>query len=94
MPKLSVMEDRLNIFGFLGFMPKTSSYGELFKFALICDLIENRNVVTFCDHMSYCDSKTVRRNVFNCLLLFSTNPFDHGAYCVRGLNCTLYTRRK
>ena len=36
----------------------------------------------------------LRRNVFCCLLLFSINQFDQGAYGVRGLNCTLSTRQK
>ena len=31
---------------------------------------------------------------FNWRLLFSTSPLDHGAYGVRGLNCTLYVRQK
>ena len=94
MPKLSRLEDRLNIFGSLGFMPKTSSYAERFKFVLFCELNANGNVSNICDHVSCCDSRTMRKNVFSCLLLISANPFDHGAFGVRGLNCTLYTRQK
>ena len=36
----------------------------------------------------------MKTHVFNWQLLFSTNPLDHGAYSVRGLNCTLYVRQK
>ena len=94
LPKISVVVDRLNIFGFLCFMPKTSSYSERFKFVLTCERNANGNVLTFCDYGSYCESKTVHSKTFSCLLIFSTNPFDHGAYGVRGLNCTLYVRQK
>ena len=38
-------------------------------------------------------SKTVQRNVFNWQIVFSTNPFDNGAYGVCGLNCALYVRQ-
>ena len=75
-------------------MPKKSSYGERFILVLTCELNAKRNVFTFCDHVSYCESKTVQRNVFNCLLKFSTSHFDRGAYDVRGLNCTLYMQHK
>ena len=44
--------------------------------------------------VSYCESRTVRRNVFNWQLQISTCPLDHGAYGVHGLNCTLYVRQK
>ena len=49
---------------------------------------------TFCDHVSYCESKTVQRNIFKWRLLFSTSPLDHGAYGVHGLTCILYVRQK
>ena len=75
-------------------MPKTSSSDENFLFVLICEFNANGNVFSFRDQVSYCDSKTVHENVFNFLLLASTNPFEHGAYGVRGVNCTLYTRQK
>ena len=65
-------------------MPKTSSYGKSFMFFLACELYANGKVLTFCDHVSYWESKTVRKNVFNCRLLFSTSTFDSGAYGVRG----------
>ena len=48
----------------------------------------------FYDHVSYCESKTVRKNLFSFLLLSSTNPFDLGSYSVRGLNCTWCVRQK
>ena len=81
-----MVEDRLNIIELLGSMPKKSSYCAMFMLALIWELNKNGIVLTFCDHVSYCDSKTVRKNVLFCLLLFSTHPFDHSAYGVRGLN--------
>ena len=63
-------------------------------FVRTCELKANENIFTFCDNLSYCESRTVRRNVFNWRLLFSTSPLDHGAYSVRGLNCTLYVQQK
>ena len=79
--------------GFFGFWPNTSSYGERFVLVLTCELNPKGNTFTFCDHVSYCESKTVRRNAFNWRLQFSTSPLDHGAYGVRGLNCTLSVRQ-
>ena len=55
---------------------------------------ERQTEFTLCDHVSYCESKIVRRNAFSWQLLFLTKPLDLGAYGVRGLNCTLYVRRK
>ena len=75
-------------------MPKTSSYGERFMFVLNEELNANGKVLTFCDHVSYSETKTVLKNLFCCLLLFSSNLFDHGEYAVRGLYCTLYMRQK
>ena len=92
-PKLSVVEDRLNIIGFLGFMPKTSSDGKRFIVVLICEFNAKGKVFTFFDHLSYFESRTLRENVFNCQF-FSANPFDQGAYCVLVLKCTLYIRQK
>ena len=66
----------------------------MFILVLTCELNANGNTFTFCDHVSYCESKTVRRIVFNWRLLFSTSPLDHSAFGVRGLNCTLYIRQK
>ena len=77
--KLSVVEDTLNIIGFSGSMPKTSSYGRRFMFFLICETNTNGKVITFCDQVSYCEFKIVRKKVVNCLLVFSTKPFNHGA---------------
>ena len=61
---------------------------------LTCELNAKGKIFTFCDHVSYCESKTVRRNVFNWQLLFSKSTLDHGAYGVRGLNFTLFVRQK
>ena len=57
------------------------------------ELNANGNFLTFCDHVSYGDSKTVRRKAFSCLLQFFSNPFDHGAYVVCVQNYTLYVRQ-
>ena len=92
--KPSVVEYRLNIMCFLGSWPKTISYGDKFILVLSCELNAKGNDFTFCDHVAYCESKTVQRNVFSWRLLYSTSPLDHGAYGVRGLNCTLYVRQK
>ena len=46
-PKLSVVEDRLNFIGFLGFWPETNSYDGRFIFNLICELNAKGNVFTF-----------------------------------------------
>ena len=75
-------------------MPKTISYGERFIFVLTCEWNAKGKVFTFCDLVSYCESKTVQTKVFSCLLLFSTIPFDHGAYGVRDFNCRLNMRQK
>ena len=93
-PKLSEVDDRLFIIGIFGFWPNTSSYGDKIILVLTCELNAKRNVFDFCDHASYCESKTLRKNMFSWRLLFSTSPLDHVGYGVRGLNCTLYVRQK
>ena len=79
------MEDRVNTFGFgfLCFMLKANSHGESFMFLPKCELYPKGNVFNFCDNVSYCESEILRRNVFKYRLLFSTSPFDHGAYGAR-----------
>ena len=59
--KLCVVEDRLNIIGFIGFGPNTSSFGDKFILVLTCELNVKENTLTFCDHVSYCVSKTVQK---------------------------------
>ena len=61
---------------------------------ITCEMNTKGKVLTFCDHVSYCESKTVRRSVSNGRLLFSTIPSGNGEYDVRGLNCTQYMRQK
>ena len=61
---------------------------------VVGELNANGKLFTLCDHVSYCESRTVRRNVFNWPLIISTIPLDHGAYGIRDLNCTLYVRQK
>ena len=78
-PKLYVVKDRLKMIGFLSFWPNTSSYGECFVLVTICENIGKGNIFTICDHVSYCESQTVRRNVFIWQLVFSISPLDHGA---------------
>ena len=63
-PKLYVVEDGLNIMGFFGFRPNSSSYIEVFMLFLTCELNTNGKTVTLCDQVSYCESSTVRKNVF------------------------------
>ena len=55
---ISIVKDKLNFIGFFGLIPKTGSYGERLKFVLACEL--NANVLTFCDHVSYWECKTMR----------------------------------
>ena len=45
--KLSVVQDRFKIIGFLGLIPKTSSYGDRFIFHLTCELNAKGKVFTF-----------------------------------------------
>ena len=93
-PKLYVVEERLNNIGFFGFMPKTVSYGEIFILDLSCELYAEGKVLTFCDLLSHCASKTMQRNVFNCLPSFYTSTFDNGSCGVRGLYCMFCMRQK
>ena len=58
-PKLSIVEDRLNIMGFFGFRRNTSSSGERFMLDLTCESNANGKTFTLCDHVSYCESRTV-----------------------------------
>ena len=44
--------------------------------------------------MTYCETKTVRRNVFNCLSQFPTRPFGRFKFGASGLICALYMRQK
>ena len=61
-PKLSAVGDRLNVTVFFGYMPKTSSS---------CEFNAKWKKFTFCDHVSYSESKIVREicSVFYCYFL-------------------------